>query len=79
MATFLSSRFTDFWTDTKNRLVGWLTDPSDSELRVLKLREFHQNLALSYFEGNQPRILKVDPKSNIDDNLFIPYAEMIVD
>jgi hypothetical protein len=43
------------------------------------LREFNQNLALSYYEGSQPRVLKVDPKSNIDDNLFIPYAEMIVD
>lgn len=77
MGTF--DRFNEFWTNTKNRIAGWLGDPGDLEQRALAVRDYQNAQALTYFEGTQPPVLKVDYKTGVDDNLFINYPEMIVD
>lgn len=71
--------FNEFWTNARNRIAGWLSDPTDPEQRALAVREYSNHMALSFFEGAQAPVLKVDPRTGIDDNLFVNYPEMIVD
>jgi hypothetical protein len=75
----ISNRFNEFWTNTANRVIGWLSNPADQELRAQKLRDFQSGQALLYYEGNAPKALKVDPRTNVDDNVFVNYPELIVD
>lgn len=73
------TRFSEFWTNTKNKIVGWLADPASPEARIARVRQFEGNLALQYYESRAPKPLKVDARVNIDDNLQVGYAEMIVE
>lgn len=71
--------FNEFWTNARNRIAGWLADPTDAEQRALAVREYSNNQALAFFEGAQSPVLKIDARTQIDDNLFVNYPEMIVD
>lgn len=75
----MATRFNEFWTNAKNTIINWLSDPSDPQARILAARGYEQNLALQYYDGRPPKPLKVDARTQVDDNLFVNYAEMIVD
>lgn len=74
-----STRFSEFWTNTKNKVVGWLSDSGSAEAMIARARQFEGNLALQYYESRAPKPLKIDARTNIDDNLQVGYAEMIVE
>jgi len=54
-----------------------LADPTDAEQRACAVREYSNNVALSFFEGAQAPVLKVDPRNGVDDNIFVNYPETV--
>lgn len=78
-STGSGGRFSEFWTNAKNRIIGWLSDPASPEARAAAVREHIALETLSHYEGTQPPVLKIDPRYPIDDNIFVNYPEMIVD